>query len=310
MKNSVLSVVFVLGLALILVRCARETIIEVPDEPSRIVMISHFTEGQPVRVKVTLSQPVYSGREPQTPAVVDISLSSRGVFLDKLKRSDPGQPISWYSRDTIQPNTPYTLVARIAGMPVAEATDEVPVHGRLKPVRIIDSLIRTEDLGNGNMALRVPLELELFDPRGSNLYFAFSLMHELDVYDVSEEPPFLDYTSFKPSFFLADGPTLALLHDIPEPIVLINRNFWNDGRRTINLTAYIPYNAENEVPRSIFVEWRTLSESFYRYHLSVARQGNNNTPLADPDAVFNNVKNGYGNVSAYSVSVDTLMLPN
>ena len=56
------------------------------------------------------------------------------------------------------------------------------------------------------------------------------------------------------------------------------------------------------------MEWRTLSEEFYKYHLSVDRQGNN-LPLSDPDAVYNNVSGGYGNFSGYSVRVDTIELP-
>jgi hypothetical protein len=52
-----------------------------------------------------------------------------------------------------------------------------------------------------------------------------------------------------------------------------------------------------------------LSEAFYRYHLSLARQGEN-LPLSDPDAVFNNVQGGLGNFSGYAVSIDTVALPD
>ncbi|HNG90394.1 MAG TPA: DUF4249 family protein, partial [Saprospiraceae bacterium] len=110
------------------------------------------------------------------------------------------------------------------------------------------------------------------------------------------------------TFFLTDGPTLSLLHNISEPVVLVNEKYWTEDRRTLRINAFMPYMPDSEKPTRIFVEWRTLSEEFYRYHLSVARQGSN-LPLNDPDAVFNNVKGGYGNFSAYSVHMDTLVLP-
>jgi hypothetical protein len=100
---------------------------------------------------------------------------------------------------------------------------------------------------------------------------------------------------------------LSLLHNIPEPVVLINEKFWSNNRRTIFLDALIPFDPQTERPRRIFVEWRTLSEEFYRYHLSLARQGDN-LPLSDPDAIFNNIQGGLGNFSGYAVSVDTLEL--
>ncbi|MFN4256749.1 MAG: DUF4249 family protein, partial [Saprospiraceae bacterium] len=83
---------------------------------------------------------------------------------------------------------------------------------------------------------------------------------------------------------------------------------WSDNDPTLSLDAIIPFQPGRERPTHLFVEWRTLSEEFYRYHLSLARQGGN-LPLSDPDAVFNNVNNGYGNFSGYSVGHDTLLLP-
>jgi hypothetical protein len=55
------------------------------------------------------------------------------------------------------------------------------------------------------------------------------------------------------------------------------------------------------MPSKLLIEWRTLSEEFYRYHLSLSRQGNLALPFNDPDAVYNNVSGGFGNFSGYSV---------
>ena len=106
-----------------------------------------------------------------------------------------------------------------------------------------------------------------------------------------------------------DGSTLSLLHNIPENVVLINEKYWSDGRRSLHLDALITYKPEEDQhPVRLYVEWWTLSAEFYRYHLSVARQGSN-LPLSEPDAVFNNVENGYGNFSGYSTTIQAIELP-
>ena len=76
---------FLLALTgLLCARCAREVIIDLPEEETRIVAICHFTTGQPFRIKINLSQSVNDGSDPVPPASVDVSVSKEGFFLDKL----------------------------------------------------------------------------------------------------------------------------------------------------------------------------------------------------------------------------------
>ncbi len=298
--------------ALLIASCAREVFIDLPDEgETRIVLISHFTDNQPIRVKVSLSQPIYEGTPPVYPNNVDVTVARRGIFLDKLfKVNVSGGDFYWQSRDTLLVGEPYSVSARIAGLPVVGGSSTIPAPAQIYPIIAESSEIRTDNLNNGQKAMRVPIRIILKQQPGLSPYFAFHLRQETEVFDTTYSPPILDETKESDCFFLADGRTLSLLHDIPEPVVLINEKFWDEGNQTLELTAYIPFVPGTERPKRIFVEWRTLTEEFYRYHLSIARQGNNNTPLADPDAVFNNIKNGYGNVSAYAVQIDTVVIPD
>lgn len=289
------------GSALLANRCAREVQIDLPEEPPRIVAVCHFTANQPFRVEVTISRPLYASGKPERPNDVDITLSSGGLFLDKLKRaySEQGE-LYWESRDTAVAEKSYTLVARVAGLDAIESTSSIPAHKGLLPILIDPHSISTIPLQNDTFALRIPLTLELENLPANNRFFAFSLQHEIQTEDESVQSA---------TRFLVDGRTFSLLNNTPENVVLINENFWSDNRRTLFLDAIIPFNPDTDKPLRLFVEWRTLSEPFYRYHLSLARQGDN-LPLSDPDAVYNNVEGGYGNFSGYSVQVDTLELPN
>jgi hypothetical protein len=291
-------------------RCAREIFIELPDVPPQIVAISHFTDGRPFQVEVAISQDLFDAAAAEIPEVADVTISKGGQFLDKLRRafSEDGK-LYWESRDTAFTGIEYALSVRIAGYPVAEARSSIPAHAALRPIVVDPERMSVVALDDGRVAMRVPLILEVADMPDTDRFFAFNLQHETDVFQIVNGQPVVDYTYESGSFFLADGRTLSLLHNIPEPVVLINEKFWSNNRRTIFLDALIPFDPETERPRRIFIEWRTLSEAFYRYHLSLARQGEN-LPLSDPDAVFNNVQGGLGNFSGYAVSIDTVALPD
>lgn len=308
-----ITLLILLGLGLFSTRCVREVDIDLPEQPVRIVALSHFTPGEPFRVEVSLSQSLTAAGDPTIPFNADVAIALEGKFLDKLYRvTDDGPRIYWESRDLVAPATEYLLSVRIAGIDPVEALSYAPRP--VAPSRLeIDTLnMRLIDLADGKVAMRIPLKVFMADLPAEKRYFAFSLAQEVATYPVfngeiqlDEQPDEYTYESTK---FLADGRTLALVYDTPEKVVLVNENFWSDDKKVLALDALIPFNPSEQRPRHLYVEWRTLSEEFYRYHLSVARQGNN-LPLNDPDALYNNVTGGYGNFSGYSFVTDTISLP-
>jgi len=94
--------IFITALFLIEVlapRCAREVNIDLPEEPSKIVVVGKFTTNDSFRVRVTLTQPVYQPGELQAPASATVTVakkanytrgcfarSRRKVFIGKAKK--------------------------------------------------------------------------------------------------------------------------------------------------------------------------------------------------------------------------------
>lgn len=293
-------------------RCAREVVIDLPDEEPKIVAVCHFTDDQHFRANISLSQDVNDGSSPEFPEDVDATLSIDGQFFDALYR-EKGDGNNYYWRSHLfkkaQTGIEYKLVVRVPGYPTAEGGSKIPEQKRIEPIILNATDVTVATLSDGSQELRIPLELRLQELPQEDRYFAFFLNHDTDVY-VSLDPLEFDYRlEQQPTNFLADGRTISLLHNIAEPVVLINENYWADDRRTLYLTARIPFDPETEIPRFLYVTWRTLSAEFYRYHLSLSRQSGNQ-PLSDPDAVFNNMAGGLGNFSGYSVTVDTIPIPN
>ena len=290
---------------LLALHCAREVVIDLPEEPSKIVVVGKFTTNDTFRVRVTLTQPVYQPGELQAPASAAVTVAKEGELYAKLFRQVTPQGIYWQSKKLVEPDVDYTINVQIGGYPLTSATSAVPKHVDIEPVQVNNAEISTETLNDGRKQLRIPLTLQLAGPLPAQPYFAFNLTSEIDV--GNQQPP--DYQTGQQAYFAVDGSTLSLLHNIPENVVLINEKYWTDDRRTLHLDALIPFKPdEDQHPVRLNVEWWTLSPEFYRYHLSVARQGSN-LPLSEPDAVFNNVENGYGNFSGYSKTTQVIELP-
>jgi hypothetical protein len=298
-------------IVLLFARCAREVVIDLPEEEPKIVAICHFTEGQHFRANITMSQPVNVGDDPDQPDAVDATLAIKGAFYDVLYRVK-GEGNSYYWRSHQQKlataGVEYSFVVRVPGYPTVQASSRIPFHRPIDPVVITSGDLVVETLADGSKELRIPLELRLQQWPDSERYFAFYLTHDTDVYE-SFVPLLLDYTKEQqPTNFLADGRTISLLHNIPEPVVLIDEKYWADNRRALYLVARIPFDPDTDRPRRMYITWRTLSKEFYRYHLSLSRQGAN-LPLNEPDAVYNNMVGGLGNFSGYSVRIDTVDIP-
>jgi len=304
------ALLFLVVIGLYTAGCVRETTIDLPVEPTKIVALSHFTIGQPIQVEVSFSQALTDAGDPVIPFEADVSIAVGGKFLDKLFRvTDDGGRIYWQSRDSVEANTEYTLAVRIAGLDPVSSKSIAPNPTLLDRVRIDTAEIRLLDLENSQKALQVPLHISVADLPEQHRYFAFGLKHEIEIFEVIDGEPVPDEYYEVASKFLADGRTLALVYDTPENVVLINENFWQDAQDVLSVDVLIPFDPDYERPRRIFLEWRTLSEDYYRYHLSLSRQGSN-IPLNDPDALYNNIEGGYGNFSGYSFDQDTIGIPD
>lgn len=301
---------FLLTLLILALGCVREIALDLPDAPTRIVALSHFTVGKPIQVEVSLSQKLTEAGDPVLPFNADVSIAVGGQFLDKLFRVvDDGGRIYWQSRDLVQVGTEYSLAVRIGGLETIEAFSSAPKSVPLAAVQVDTGQMVLTNLPDGKRVLRVPLQIQLSKLPDANRYFAFALRHEIETFEIVNGEPVPDEYYEVQSKFLADGRTLALVYDTPEQVVLVNENYWSDNQNTLYLDAVVPFDPAYERPRRILVEWRTLSEEFYRYHLSLARQGNN-VPLNDPDALYNNIIGGYGNFSGYSVLEYATLIPH
>ena len=66
---------------------------------------------------------------------------------------------------------------------------------------------------------------------------------------------------------------------------------------------------ENKLVR-VYVELRTITEGYYKYHSSLTRQLIiTQDPFAEPVTIFNNIEGGYGNFSGFTPNITSSDLP-
>ncbi len=276
--------------------CLREEYVDLPiTEGPKVTITSHFTADEPLCAYISLSQPITAGGNPQSALPAgDVTLAADGLFLNRLSlEQGPDGRFFWKSRALLRPGVRYSITARFPGYETAQASDTIPHGISAVYLKIKKDSIRTLEDTSGLRILRVPVSISVEDLPNQRRYFAFGLQHELR--KSGPTPP--NSSEIRTSGFLANGRTLALTYGTPEGVFLLNENYWNDGRKTLDLEVVIPYRPNEEEPMRLLLEWRTLSEAYYRYHLSLATQG---SPLSDPDAFFNNIQGGYGNFSGFA----------
>lgn len=290
----------VLALTVILIqsRCVSDVLIDFPEEEPKMVVVSHFTPGEPLRVSLRVSKGLKDTvMDIQSLANVEMTVTNdSSLDADRFILKDG--PLSyWQSTEIVAVDRKYRLKVKADGFPTVTAEGYAPAPSRLEPIQLDHTTWTEVSIENGKRkTLRIPLKLTVAKLPATKRYFAFKISHQLN--DIDGNPSSAETASQ----FLADGRTVASLHDIPESVVLVNENFWTDSPdgRTLSLDALIPYDPQEEMPSKLLIEWRTVSEEFYRYHLSLSRQGNPALPFNDPDAVFSNINGGYGNFSGYS----------
>ncbi len=284
--------------------------LDLPVEEAKVVLVGGFEPDSVFKVHLTLSQPVCNDDGPGRPNTPEVWVTTNEHFYDRLKMEVVNGDTIWVGKRKAAATTPYALTVRAEGFPVAKATSAAPIPVVLEPIKIDKAECEIVALNDKLNGLRIPVALTIAtDPLPENPYFAFNIRHETAVYELLPNGQRLfDYDYQENSGFVTDGRTFALLNKIPEPVTLIHANYWRDNRKTLYLDVVIPFKPENELPRRIFIEWRTLSSEFYNYQLSLSRQGGN-LPLSDPDALYNNVENGYGNFSGFSKVIQTIELP-
>jgi hypothetical protein len=189
----------------------------------------------------------------------------------------------------------YSITASAPGYEEVRAVTQVPQASAIRSLDIAGLTISPSDKNEFKEIIRYTLVLEI-EHLDDNRYYHLVFYNE--------------YQGLPGQFFIvnpepADDQLFLRHYDYG---VLIDKR---DLRSDVPLTFdFVDWVVQDQGLKRVYAELRTISEDYYKYHSSLARQIIvRQDPFAEPVSIYNNIQGGYGNFSGFNPYVSSSGLP-
>lgn len=292
-----------LSLSSLLILTGCETTLEFPEQnlAPKLTIISHLTSSDSLgwetpRVFVYASQSPSDSSTFVTPANLDVEVTELetdySIRLDLT--NEGGESYFTFPNNFLKEGFSYTISAFAPGFESVRATTRIPRPSKISNLNILDISIEPSTKNEFKNIVRYTLVFDI-DHFESNQYYHLVFYNEYDSLknkflvdpELSDEQPFLHHYDFG---ILIDKEDL-----IPgEPLTF----------------HFVDWVVGNHDLRKVYVELRTITQEYYKYHSSLARQLIvRQDPFAEPVTIYNNIEGGYGNFSGFSPDISSSDLP-
>lgn len=294
---------FILVILLAFAACETSLDFELHAVP-KLTIISHLSPDNSTdqRVYVYASQTPTDSSHFYTPddLVVDVTESASGVHSesDVTIRLDTtytnGKLYFTFPIGFVKAGYRYSITAFAPGFDIVQATTVIPKPSTITNLSIRDVLIEQSEAHEFKKIIRYKLVFNI-DHFESNRYYHLVFYNQYkgleDLYLVNPQP--------------SDNQPFIQHHDYG---VLVDRKDLNEGEPlTFEFQDWVVNN--HDLIR-VYVELRTITQDYYKYHSSLARQLSiRPDPFAEPVFIFNNIEGGYGNFSGFSPNISSSDLP-
>jgi hypothetical protein len=283
-----------LSLLLLMCSCTEEVNITLPEEPYKLVLSCNPVAGEPLLAFVSFSTPSYAPDTTLESFAPTLLLEKNGQPLETLVPLE-GSIQSWVGTIPMEEGVNYTISVSAMNFQTISANTTIPLPTRLNPFLMDSSTYSYNQLNKDTSVLRVPLKIIPNDLSSSDSLFAFRVEYQIVTTSQNEIE--------QKATFIADGNIFVNLHESPNGTFLVNKKLWNNNPNAeLPIDVLMPYNPNQTKSITIILEWRTVSEDYYKYYLSLSKQGNYGIIFSTPDVLYNNILNGYGNFSGFNRS--------
>jgi hypothetical protein len=284
------------SMALLLVSC--ESYLEWPaNVVPRLTIISHLSPGnwEGDHIYVYSSKSPLDSSQFYSPFNIRVAIteieSATTLVLDSFR---VGNKVHFdVPSGFLKAGFSYAIEASAPGFEPVHATTAIPEPSTITDLTIKDIEIKPSEHHDFKSIVRYTLEFNI-DHQEHNRYYhlvfynRYGLSNTLFHIDpeLSDEEPFIRHYAYG---------------------VLIDKLDLPPGPLTFNFVDWV---VENEDLETVYVELRSISEEYYKYHSSLARQVIvRQDPFAEPVTIFNNIDGGYGNFSGFSPAISSSDLP-
>ena len=300
MKAGLRWVYWVFQGSLLLLLTACETSVELnPNFLPKLTIVSQIApngwdEGQ--RVYVFSSQTPSDSSQFSIPDELEVFVTEIETETTiKLKTySDEGKVFFKIPEGFLKAGSGYRISAKAPGFESVSATTIIPMPSGISDLSVKTIIIEQSELNLSKKNLRYTLQF-MIDHFESNQYYHLVFYNEY----------FGDPVAYIIEPELSDKQTFIHHYDYG---VLVDRDDLMEGEPLA--FNFVDWVVEGSGLKRISVELRTVTEEYYKYHSTLARQLIvRQDPFAEPVSIYNNIEGGYGNFSGFTRDVTSSDLP-
>lgn len=287
-----------IGLAALLVFTACETVVEFElDQSPQLTIISQLTPDAEQRVYVYATQSPSDSTSFYTPdnLVVDVTEVDSDSTIRLAASQEKNKVYYTIPAGFLKAGHKYSIMAFAPGFDIVKAETFIPKPSTISNLTIKDVVIEQSDAHDFKKIIHYKLSFDI-DHFESNRYY------HLIFYNAYEG---------KENLFLLEPESSDEIPFIRhyEYGVLVDKLDLDPGAPlTFQFQDYVLN--DNKLLR-VYVELRTITEGYYKYHSSLTRQLIiRQDPFAEPVTIFNNIEGGYGNFSGFTPNITSSDLPH
>jgi Domain of unknown function (DUF4249) len=299
-KSRITGTLPILAISLWVLFSGCETSLDLPtDNLSKLTILSHLATGswEKQRVYVYASQSPSDSSQFFTPADLEVDVTEfESEITIRLDSTREGNDIFFdFPQGFLKGGNTYSISASAPGFETVRATTIIPEPSTITNMTIKDVDIKPSDKNEFKKIIRYKVVLDI-NHVGSNRYYHLVFYNK---YKGLNWLPFVDPE-------LSDDQ--PFLHHYDYGILIDKDDLKNPDQALV--FNFVDWIVEDDDLERIYVELRTITEDYYRYHSTLARQVIvRQDPFAEPVTIFNNIEGGYGNFSGFSPDVSSSDLP-
>ena len=294
---------YVIALFLLLLGCIDPVELDLEKEAKIVVISQDFYPGDPLTILLARSQPLFGeSQQHLNEALVSISEDGKPIATLSYESNSNGL---YGTNDRVipEPGREYAITVDAPGLESVSAINIIPEKIPIKKLEV--PYLRTEKISDGQTEYSYGINIVIDDPGTVENYYHINFVQLLWNYSILGKDTLLF------PFPNLIAPTIVQ-RNISEPILshpeggaLIKDDLFNGQEKSFEFDASVVFFESQQVIGQMVVELRTVSEDYYLYHSSLARQsqstGSSNISAFDePTSVFTNIKNGFGIFAGYS----------
>ncbi len=294
---------------------ACEEPVDLIDFEERLAVTCQFSPGEPFNVYVSKSLDPLSNQDIDFLDYLDtanVTIYQGDAILCEI----PYQPAANYPNDRFlnescwgEVGIPYTLRVSAPGFEEVFATDVIPSKTEINSFEMSD--LEVELLSDGVANFQFNTKLILGATKNTENYYLLNFIYEEIPFQVLGNDTIFDqtgeYIALELESLEGNPPSLK---DFDEKLGAIL--FSNESSNPLELNFQL--NTPNGIPPmelfdQVYVNLKTVSKSYYYYHLQLSRQLlQKDTFLVNPVILADNIENGYGIFAGYQLTKDSILI--